>query len=284
MGDDETILEYEGKIKKLAKEATLLGNPFDENKLVRNVLRSLNKKFTVKVIAFIKEKEVDILTLNEVIGSLCTFEIDMESMKDQIAEIDKSAAFKGETKKSENKIKCSGDRSKLGYSGSSSSKPIMFVKARIHKKIPPQMIKTRGCYYCGALGQFCSQCYNLFMDLKHNNRSLPKNHQKHMIGEQDFLSNITHNESSHVTFGDGAKGTILGKVFKGLSKLTEIKESLGGEYQIGKQPKVVHKKVVQKEAEVVLDVPDFQMLFQTVFQTLIQKKMKYLFTDNQKFL
>ncbi|KAG9453190.1 hypothetical protein H6P81_006094 [Aristolochia fimbriata] len=100
MGDDETILEYKVKIRKLAKEATLLGEAFEENRLVRKVLRSFNKKLIVKVIAITKAKEIDKITLNEVIGSLCTVEIDIESMENQIAEIDKSVAFTGEIKKS----------------------------------------------------------------------------------------------------------------------------------------------------------------------------------------
>ncbi|KAG9442556.1 hypothetical protein H6P81_018410 [Aristolochia fimbriata] len=79
MKDDETILEYDGKIRRLANEAKLLGDPFPENRLVRKVLRSLNKKFSVKAIVIAEANDIDKMTMNEVIGSLCTFETEREA-------------------------------------------------------------------------------------------------------------------------------------------------------------------------------------------------------------
>ncbi|KAG9446372.1 hypothetical protein H6P81_012500 [Aristolochia fimbriata] len=99
MRDDETILEYGGKIRKLAKEARLLGDPFPENRLVRKILRSLNKKFSVKSIVITEANNIDKMTLNEVIGSLCTFETEMEAEINVSSVNDQNIAFAGETRK-----------------------------------------------------------------------------------------------------------------------------------------------------------------------------------------
>ncbi|KAG9444874.1 hypothetical protein H6P81_016214 [Aristolochia fimbriata] len=99
MKEDETILEYDGKIRRLANEARLLGDPFPENRLVRKVLRSLNKKFSVKAIVISEANNIDKMTLNEVIGSLCTFEIEMVAKENTSQVDDQNIAFTGETRK-----------------------------------------------------------------------------------------------------------------------------------------------------------------------------------------
>ncbi|KAG9441836.1 hypothetical protein H6P81_017690 [Aristolochia fimbriata] len=99
MRDDETILEYDGKIRKLANEARQLGDPFPENTLVRKVLRSLNKIFSMKSIVITVANNMDKMTLNEVIGSLCTFETEMEAEGNVSSMNDQNIAFSGETRK-----------------------------------------------------------------------------------------------------------------------------------------------------------------------------------------
>ncbi|KAG9457666.1 hypothetical protein H6P81_002174 [Aristolochia fimbriata] len=97
--DDETILDYDGKIRQLANEARLLGDPFPENSLVSKILRSLNKFFFVKNIVITEANNIDKMTLNEVIGSLCTFETEMEAEINVSSVNDQNIAFAGETGK-----------------------------------------------------------------------------------------------------------------------------------------------------------------------------------------
>ncbi|KAG9439554.1 hypothetical protein H6P81_019719 [Aristolochia fimbriata] len=99
MRDDETILEYDRKIRKLANEASLIGDPFKENRLVRKVLRSLNKKIYVKSIVIAKANDIDKMTLNEVIDSLCIFETEMEVEVNESSVNNQNIAFTGETGK-----------------------------------------------------------------------------------------------------------------------------------------------------------------------------------------
>ncbi|KAG9454485.1 hypothetical protein H6P81_007389 [Aristolochia fimbriata] len=75
MREDESILEYEGKIRDIANQFAALGDKIPQNRLVRKVLRSLSSKFKMKRVAIEEYKVIDNMTLDELIGSLKTFEM-----------------------------------------------------------------------------------------------------------------------------------------------------------------------------------------------------------------
>ncbi|KAG9453436.1 hypothetical protein H6P81_006340 [Aristolochia fimbriata] len=79
MRDDESILEYEGKIRDIANQSAALGDKIPQNRLVRKVLRSLSSKFKIKRVAIEEYKVIDYMTLDELIGSLKTFEMNEEA-------------------------------------------------------------------------------------------------------------------------------------------------------------------------------------------------------------
>ncbi|KAG9450343.1 hypothetical protein H6P81_010308 [Aristolochia fimbriata] len=248
MRNDETILEYDGKIKKLANEARLLGYPFPENKLVRKVLRSLNKKFSVKNIVITEANNIDKMTLNEVIGSLCTFETKMEAEVNVFSVNDQNISFTGETiKEGQSSIENLDERivdlskgfnnlymkfSKLGNSSKYGEKK--------HEKCTAEQIRVQ-CHGCDGYGYIQAECPTVqkknkihaitWSDLDNNSLDLDENYTVFYAGVQDgvstpevkeddtslmkgdsgLLSNITKHESEQVTFGDGSKGTIIGK-------------------------------------------------------------------------
>ncbi|KAG9458831.1 hypothetical protein H6P81_003339 [Aristolochia fimbriata] len=79
MREDESILEYEGKIRDIANQSAALGDKIPQNRLVRKVLRSLSSKFKMKRVAIEEYKVIDNMTLDELIGSLKTFEMNEEA-------------------------------------------------------------------------------------------------------------------------------------------------------------------------------------------------------------
>ncbi|KAG9444820.1 hypothetical protein H6P81_016160 [Aristolochia fimbriata] len=79
MREDESILEYEGKIRDIANQSAALGDKIPQNRLVRKVLQSLSSKFKMKRVAIEEYKVIDNMTLDELIGSLKTFEMNEES-------------------------------------------------------------------------------------------------------------------------------------------------------------------------------------------------------------
>ncbi|KAG9458410.1 hypothetical protein H6P81_002918 [Aristolochia fimbriata] len=79
MRDDETILEFKGKIRDIANQSDNLGDRIPQDRLVKKVLRSLSSKFKMKRIAIEENRSLNNMTLNELIGLLKTFEMNEES-------------------------------------------------------------------------------------------------------------------------------------------------------------------------------------------------------------
>ncbi|KAG9456851.1 hypothetical protein H6P81_001359 [Aristolochia fimbriata] len=79
MREDESILEYEGKIRDIANQSAALGEKIPQNRLVRKVLQSLSSRFKMKRVAIEEYKVIDNMTLDELIGSLKTFEMNEEA-------------------------------------------------------------------------------------------------------------------------------------------------------------------------------------------------------------
>ena len=69
MADDETF--------DIVNFAFNLGNVYVEPKLVKKILRSLIEDFRPKVTAIIESKNVDTISMDELVGSLQTYESDL---------------------------------------------------------------------------------------------------------------------------------------------------------------------------------------------------------------
>ncbi|CAM8902503.1 unnamed protein product [Rhodiola kirilowii] len=75
MKESETTTEYNTRVLELANEASALGKPIDEERLASEVLRSLPPRFAMKVTAIEEMHDIAKLKLDELIGSLRTYEI-----------------------------------------------------------------------------------------------------------------------------------------------------------------------------------------------------------------
>ncbi|XP_073120066.1 uncharacterized protein [Henckelia pumila] len=82
MEESETIMKYNGRLKSLANEASILGDPISNERLVSKVLRSVSKKFHTKVCAIDESKDTSIMGLDELISSLRTYEMELEAEDD----------------------------------------------------------------------------------------------------------------------------------------------------------------------------------------------------------
>ncbi|KAA0067564.1 Retrovirus-related Pol polyprotein from transposon TNT 1-94 [Cucumis melo var. makuwa] len=84
MTEDESVSEYNERVLEIANDLLLLGEKISESKIVCKVLRSLPRKFDMKVIAIEEAQDITTLKLDELFGSLLTFEMamsDIESKK-----------------------------------------------------------------------------------------------------------------------------------------------------------------------------------------------------------
>ncbi|CAM8993556.1 unnamed protein product [Rhodiola kirilowii] len=78
MKDSETIPEFNARVLDLSNEAIALGKPIDEERMASKVLRSLPLRFTMKVTTIEEMHDISQLKLNELMGSLRTYEMNHE--------------------------------------------------------------------------------------------------------------------------------------------------------------------------------------------------------------
>ncbi|KAG9446227.1 hypothetical protein H6P81_012355 [Aristolochia fimbriata] len=174
MRDDETILEHDGKIRKLTNETTLLGDPFPKNRLVRKKRHMLqpgvsqtvgsHNQMMKELIAKLDKSEaakkflrVDIMKKSEIVEQQVKLMEELQKKVSSMKQILKHLE-KGKIKLDEILTvgRQSGDRSGLDYTGSTSHKQIVFVKEGTQKKHPLQSFRHSGCYSCSALGHLHS--------------------------------------------------------------------------------------------------------------------------------
>src|ERR1044072_1280658 len=77
MTEYESICDFYMRVRDLANTSFNLGEQIPEEKLVRKILRSLPKKFSMKVTATEEAQDISIMKVDELIGSLQTFEMAM---------------------------------------------------------------------------------------------------------------------------------------------------------------------------------------------------------------
>ena len=70
MSDDECFDEFYAKLNDIVNSAYNLGEIHDQSKIVRKILRSLTEDFRPKVIAITESKDVDSISVNEIVGFL----------------------------------------------------------------------------------------------------------------------------------------------------------------------------------------------------------------------
>ena len=74
MSDDETFNEFYAKLNDIVNSTFILGEVYDQSKVVRKILRSLTKDFRHKVTAITESKDVDTIPIDELVESLQSYE------------------------------------------------------------------------------------------------------------------------------------------------------------------------------------------------------------------
>ena len=77
MSDDESFDEFYPKLNDIVNSDINLGEIYDQPKIVRKILRSLTENFRPKVTAITESKDVDSIPINELVGSLQSYELDL---------------------------------------------------------------------------------------------------------------------------------------------------------------------------------------------------------------
>ena len=77
MSDDESFDEFYAKLNDIVNSAYNLGEIYYQPKIVRKILRSLTKDFRPKVTNITESKDVDSIPVDELVGSLQSYELDL---------------------------------------------------------------------------------------------------------------------------------------------------------------------------------------------------------------
>ena len=77
MSDDESFDELYAKLNDIVNSAFNLGEVYDQPKIVRKILKSLIEDFRPKVTVITESKYVDSIFVEELVGSLQSYESDL---------------------------------------------------------------------------------------------------------------------------------------------------------------------------------------------------------------
>ena len=78
MSDSETLTEFYERLSDIANEYFALGEKLDDSMLVRKIVRVLPDKFNVKLTAMEEAKDFSTMKVEELMGSLRTFELNQQ--------------------------------------------------------------------------------------------------------------------------------------------------------------------------------------------------------------
>jgi len=81
MLEEETFGEFYSKMSDLRNSMVSLGKPISDVKLIWKILRSLPKRFRIKVTTIEKSKDLEEMKIEELVGSLQTYELSLPPVK-----------------------------------------------------------------------------------------------------------------------------------------------------------------------------------------------------------
>ena len=81
MSEDESFDSFYSKLNEVVVEKFNLGEKMEDSKIVRKILRSLLESFRAKVTAIEESKDVDDIKVQELVGSLQTYELSLPNQR-----------------------------------------------------------------------------------------------------------------------------------------------------------------------------------------------------------
>ena len=151
MGDDEAFDSFYGKLNEIVIAKLNLGEKIEDSKVVRKILRSLPESFRAKVTTIEESKDLDEIKIQELIGSLQTYELGLPSHKSS-----KSLALKTITERIDDSFKEDDMVKEVAFLANNFRK---FLK---RKKDGKESQSTQGitCFECNGHGHVKRECPN----------------------------------------------------------------------------------------------------------------------------
>ncbi|KAL5563348.1 hypothetical protein UlMin_033095 [Ulmus minor] len=167
MEEGEKVADFNAKLIDITNRSCLLGEEYVESKIVRKILRSLPHRFQGKVIAIEESKNVDKIRLEELTGSLETFEMGLGEEK---KEKNKNIVFKSENNSENNeaidneelvfftrKFKQFLNKNKFSRNF---SRPLDKMRNNKLSENIKKNVNQVECFKCGGKGHISRECAN----------------------------------------------------------------------------------------------------------------------------
>ena len=81
MSEDESFDSFYGKLNEVVVSKFNLGEKTEDSKIVRKIIRSLSESFCAKVTAIEESKDLDDIKVQELVGSLQTYEMSLPNQQ-----------------------------------------------------------------------------------------------------------------------------------------------------------------------------------------------------------
>ena len=129
MHENQTFSSFYFELSDIVNSSFNLGEPIPNSKVVRKILRSLRKRFRPKVTTIVESKDIDSMRVDELVGSIQTYEMTLPSSQKP-----KDSTFKAfENKEKDIKIPYDITRDELAHMVKR-IKMVMKFNKRFYKK------------------------------------------------------------------------------------------------------------------------------------------------------
>jgi hypothetical protein len=172
MLEDETFGEFYSKMSDLRNSMVSLGKPISDVKLIRKILRSLPEHFRIKVTTIEERKDLEEMKIEELVGSLQTYELSLPPVKKL-----KTIALKASKKKVEASSEDDSEEEEKAVAMLAKNFRRLMRDDRFKKKFSEKVKKAprdvepeeeekkdpRGpkCFECSGFGHILADCWNL---------------------------------------------------------------------------------------------------------------------------
>ena len=233
MNEDEKLVDFQTRLLSITNQSQTLGEPYPQERINWKILRSLPKRFNAKVTAIEESKNVDLMRVDELLGSLQTYEL---GFKPKIE--GKGIAFKVTNEKSED------DVASMVRTLKKFVKNICSKREEVKKKITPKEVvdckdkskkKLIRCHGCNGIGFISSKCANgkkeskkgLAMAASWSDVSVSDvEEEKESSNEQDYTSNyIAHPAIYEGRFEDSSEDSSSNEESENFSSSEDIEIS-----------------------------------------------------------
>jgi hypothetical protein len=222
--EDETFGEFYSKMSDLRNQMVSLGKTVSDVKLIHKILRSLPERFRIKVTIIEESKDLEEMKIEELVGSLQTYELSLPSVKKL-----KTIALKASKKKVEVSYGDDSEDEEKAVAMLAKNFGRLMRNERFKKKFSKKMKKVpreaeleeaekknprgRRCYECSGFGHIRVDCGNLKKGKgKAYNATLSDESEEEEAPEQEkfiaFVAPHVEEEDSYLELSNDGKNSM----------------------------------------------------------------------------